>query len=313
MREVPSVSVFNQRPHESGRKRLFMPNSIIAPGQGKRQPADKNYVRPMEWLWAMAKQSIPSSARVVSSFMIHDVEIVYQGIDYMTENTDLSEKTIRRGVKWLVDNGWLQRIAVGSSFGRGGFSSQYRRLMPGQKVMPMHVGEGFKSEETYRADMHHTWAAWEPEEWNELESTGQIVGVFLEEHRSNLQEHRSNRTPVPENTGQIVGTNRNTKDKRDIETAILPSRGRPAQAARLEADSKLDAATDAVPLEPASEASFTPEIVPPEKIAYWKSAKFGYRWAGKSKPRNGEQKVYLTHDEAKERDDCYYRHYPDAA
>jgi hypothetical protein len=111
-----------------------------------------------------------------------------------------------------------------------------------------------------------------------------------------------------------VGTNRDTKNNRDRETAILPSRGRPAQAGRLEADSKLDAATDAVPLGPASEASFIPEIVPPEnKLPYWHSAKFGYRWAGKSKPRNGEEKVWLTHEEAKEKDDFYDRRYPDAA
>jgi hypothetical protein len=264
----------------------------------------------MEWLWAMARQKIPASARVVSSFMIHDVEIIYQSIDYMTENTDLSEKTIRRGVKWLMDNGWLQRTAVGSSFGRGGFSSQYRRLMPGEKVLPLNVKDGFKSLETYRADVKHTYRYWAPEEWNELENTGQITGVFLEEHRSNLQEHRPNRAPVPENTGQIVPPNRDIKINRDRENSHTALAGQARSGGAVEND----AAMESLALDSASEASFTPEIVPPEnKLPYWHSAKFGYRWAGKSKPRNGEQMVYLTHEEAKEKDDFYDRRYPEAA
>ncbi len=141
----------------------------------------KDFVRPQVWYQALAKASIPANARTVASFMIWDEEIIYQSNKYMQEHTPgISEDTIGRGKKWLIDNGWLELVAKGSIFGRQGFSSQYRRAIPQDHS----ANQGCVPDQEHSAN---------------LGNTPQITGV------------------ITRNTPQIRGTNRDTTSNRAIE------------------------------------------------------------------------------------------------
>lgn len=194
-------------------------------------------------------RTVPNKVRVVSQFFIWDKPVIYQSQEHIVEFTEYGESSVRNALKWMMENGWLERVAVGSSFGRQGFSSQYRRLIP---------------------------------EEHRYSGTGDN-----QEHPSLSAEHRYSQQGDNPNTGTERGAKRITTVNRDIEV-VYPPAGADAPEANASATGRTrkslkDTEAPGVGAASASAASYIKDPVPDSdqstrESVHWVNH-YGYKWA----------------------------------